>query len=212
MAAINKGLEWITRMAYVNVLWLIFLLPGLVIFGVFPATTALMAIIHQRLQGKTDIPIFGTFLERYKKEFINSNKLGYIFVLLGYILYLDFLFLISAADAALYFTIPFLIITSIAFSASLYAFPMLVHYEMKPFQIVKRAFFIMMLNPSQTMLMLIGTIGVGSILWYFQGLALFFSFSILALIVMMPAIKAFERIEKKSAKLQAKEIKSVPTN
>ncbi|SEM48127.1 Uncharacterized membrane protein YesL [Terribacillus saccharophilus] len=212
MTAINKGLEWIMRMAYVNVLWLVFLLPGLVVFGVFPATTALLHVMHQWLQGKTDIPIFQTFLQTYKKEFVNSNKLGYIYVLLGYILYLDFLFLTSAANAALYFTIPYLIVTSIAFSASLYAFPMLVHYDMKPFQIVKRSFFIMMLNPSQTFVMLVGTIGVGSILWYFQGLALFFSFSIVALIVMMPAAKAFERTEKKSTKLLAKEIKSVPVN
>ncbi|MFP7169538.1 YesL family protein [Terribacillus halophilus] len=211
MAAINKGLEWITRMAYVNILWLIFLLPGLVVFGVFPATAAMLTIIHQWLQGKTDISIFGTFLETYKKEFINSNKLGYMFVLLGYILYLDFLFLTAAPDAALYLTIPFLIITSFAFSAGLYAFPMLVHYEMKPLQIVKRAFFIMMLNPCQTFLMLIGTMGVGSMLWYFQGLALFFSFSILALIIMMPAARAFERMEKKSANLQAKENQSVLT-
>ncbi|QXE00605.1 YesL family protein [Terribacillus sp. DMT04] len=205
MAAINKGLEWVTRMAYVNILWLLFLLPGLVLFGFFPATTALLHVMQQWLQGKTDFPIFQTFLTTYKKEFLNSNKLGYIFVLLGYILYLDFLFLTSAANgAALYLTIPYLVLTCLVGLTSLYAFPMLVRYEMNPMQIVKRAFFMIMLNPGQTFQMCVAVGGISAILWYFQGLALFFSFSILALIIMMPAVRAFERTEQKATKLLAK--------
>ncbi|WP_077624556.1 YesL family protein [Sediminibacillus massiliensis] len=198
MTAVNKALDWITKMAFLNVLWLIFLIPGLGIFGIFPSTSAMFTVIHKWLKGETDIAVFKTFWRTYKKEFIKSNKLGYLLSAAGYILYLDFVFLTSASNEfTLYLTIPYVVITGIFVLTGLYVFPIFVHYEMKSWEVIKSAFFMMLLNPMQTVIMVIGGAGVGYILWYFQGLALFFSFSILALIIMMPAQRAFEKMQAK---------------
>ncbi|SDK00907.1 YesL family protein [Sediminibacillus albus] len=206
MTAVSKALDWITKMAFLNILWLLFLLPGFVVFGIFPATSAMLTIIHKWLKGETDIAVFRTFWTTYKKEFFNSNKLGYLLAAAGYILYLDFVFLISAADDFfLYLTVPYLVVTAIFLLTGLYAFPIFVHYQMTSFQVIKTSFFMMLLNPVQTILMVVSTLGIGYILWTFQGLALFFSFSILALVVMMPANRAFERMKLKQQMLLAKQ-------
>lgn len=199
MTAVNKAFDWITKMAFLNILWLFFLIPGLVVFGLFPSTAALFTIIRKWLSGETEIPVFKTFWKTYKKEFINSNKLGYILAAGSYVLYLDFLFLTSSSNEMIGFlTIPYLLVAILFLLTAMYAFPVFIHYEMKTLQVIKSAFFMALLNPMSTLIMLIGTGGMGFVFWKFQGLALFFSFSILALVIMMPAHQAFENVKVKS--------------
>lgn len=114
-------------------------------------------------------------------------------------MYLDFVFLtVSPSNAVYLLTIPFVLITFIFTLTVLYVFPVFVYYDMKLFQVVKSAFFIMILHPLQTLIMLIGCLGLGVILWTFQGLAIFFGPAVLAVIIMMPARKAFQKVKDKN--------------
>ncbi len=64
---------WIMRMAYVNLLWVAFSLLGLGIFGFFPATAAMFVVIRKWLSSEQDIPVFKTFWNAFKTEFIKIN-------------------------------------------------------------------------------------------------------------------------------------------
>ncbi len=117
---------------------------------------------------------------------------------IAYILYLDFLFItLVQNDYIMLLTIPFIFISILFILTALYIFPVYVYFEMKFFQIIKSSFFIMILNPMPTLIMCLGAFGILFILWQFQGLALFFSLSLLAVALMMPAIKAFDKIQQK---------------
>ncbi|OAK72317.1 YesL family protein [Lederbergia galactosidilytica] len=200
MRAINTALEWITRLAYLNILWIAFSAAGLIVVGLFPATAATFAVARKWAMGQTDVAVFKIFWASYKKELVKSNMLGYILLLIGYILYLDFVFLtVSPSNMTAILTIPFLVIGFIYVLTLFYVFPTFVHYDQKIFQVIKSSFFVMIINPLPTLTMLIGTFGISAILWKFQGLAIFFSMSVLAVVIMMPAHRAFEKINKKQA-------------
>ncbi|GIN70736.1 hypothetical protein J14TS2_12110 [Bacillus sp. J14TS2] len=200
MRAVNIVLEWITRLAYLNILWIFFSAVGLIAVGLFPATAATFSVARKWARGQTDVAIFKTFCRAYKKEFMKSNILGYLSFVVGYILYLDFAYLIvSPSNMTAILTIPFLIIGFIYVLTLFYVFPTFVHYDQKLLKVIKSSFFVMMINPLPTLIMLIGTFGIGFILWRFQGLAIFFSMSVLAIVITMPAQRAFAKIKQKQA-------------
>lgn len=43
--------DWIARLAYINLLWILFTLSGFVVFGFFPATIAMLATLRQFIRG-----------------------------------------------------------------------------------------------------------------------------------------------------------------
>lgn len=199
MTAINSFLDWVTRIALLNVLWIVFTILGLGFLGLFPSFSATFTIARKWVNGETDIPVVKTFWQYYKKDFVKSNLLGYLLSVVGYVLYLDFVFLTVSPSKAVYLlTIPFVLIAFIFTLTLLYVFPVFVYYDMKLFQVLKSSFFMMLLNPLQTLIMIIGCLGLGVILWAFQGLAIFFGPAIFAMIIMMPAHRAFQRVKDKN--------------
>lgn len=68
--------EWVMRLAYLNLLWIGFSLAGAVVFGLAPATAAMFAVTRQWVMGNTDIPVFQTFFQTFKKEWAKSSVLG----------------------------------------------------------------------------------------------------------------------------------------
>src|SRR5699024_2683932 len=81
---------WLTRLAYLNLLWIAFTIIGLGIFGFMPATTAMFAIARKWLHGEVDIPITKTFWQQYKASFFQTNILGLLLGGVGYLLVVEF--------------------------------------------------------------------------------------------------------------------------
>ncbi|UOQ85272.1 YesL family protein [Gracilibacillus salinarum] len=200
MNALNKAFEWISKVAYLNVLWIGFTVLGLLVAGLFPATAAVFAVMRKWITGYTDIPLFKTFWQSFRASFVQANILGYIFAAIAYVLYLDFVFItVAPNDFVMILTVPFLFVSILAGLTFLYVFPVYSHYQMRIFEVIKSAFFIMILNPLKTLIMTLGVFGIMFVLWHFQGLALFFSMSLISLAIMLPAQKAFEKIKEKKA-------------
>src|SRR5690625_4041898 len=89
MNAINTFLNWVTRLALLNVLALAFTIISLGVLGLFPALSASFAITRKWVSGETDIPVVRSFWKYFKKDFWKSNLLGYMIAAVSYILYLD---------------------------------------------------------------------------------------------------------------------------
>jgi uncharacterized membrane protein YesL len=199
LGSFNKLLEWISRLAFLNLLWISFSLLGLIIFGFFPATVAMFAVARKWMLGNDEMSIFKTFWTAYKREFLKSNVLGVIIVAIGLILYIDFQFVQHAANSfvsILY--VPFFIITLIFISMLFYIIPIFVHYDMKLSLVIKNSFFVMIMNPLSTFYMLIGSFGILFVLSYAPPICLLYSGNLLALFIMKPATTAFEKINQKS--------------
>ncbi len=63
----------ISKLAYVNVLWILFSLAGLILLGVAPATVALFSVTRAWARKEWDIPVFQTFWSVYKQEFWKAS-------------------------------------------------------------------------------------------------------------------------------------------
>ena len=58
---LNRFCTWVMRLAYLNVLWILFSLAGLVVFGLMPATAAMFTVAREWAKGNTDAPVFSVF-------------------------------------------------------------------------------------------------------------------------------------------------------
>ncbi|NYE09399.1 putative membrane protein YesL [Bacillus niacini] len=199
MSGLYTLTEWITRFAYVNLLWIGFSLLGLVVFGISPATVAMFTIIRKWIMGDNEIPVFQTFWDSYKKEFLRGNRLGLIIALLAYIIFIDlnYIKLDTIIQIPLYLII-FAIVMTI-----LYIFPVYVHYNVTFIQLFKNSFFIMMVNPLSSIMMLIGFVALFFVMKFLPALLFFFGGSLSAGIIMSSCYLAFQKIEKKLQKAKA---------
>jgi uncharacterized membrane protein YesL len=191
--------EWITKLAYVNILWGLFTLVGAIIFGIAPATVAMFTVVRKWiLFSDHDVPVFKTFFNTYKKEFLRANKIGLFIGLASYILYIDFLYIVNIGEAfQLIFSFFLFVILVFYFITLLYIFPVYVHYELRFFQYIKYSFFIGMANPHMTFIMFL-CLGLLTILFiYIPGLIPFFGISSFSVVLMWCALKGFRKIEEK---------------
>ncbi|WP_430510314.1 YesL family protein [Gottfriedia solisilvae] len=194
--------EWIMRFAYVNLLWFLFSIAGLIVLGIFPATVALFTIVRKWILKETDFPIWRTFLTVYRKEFKNSNKLGMLLIFSGAFILFD-VFFIRMIEGTVQFVliIPLLIITAIYLMITLYIFPIYVHYEFKLMDYVKNALFLSIFHFHITLLMLISLLAILFLLVYQPGFIPFFSMVSVAWILMFCGMYSFNRIGIKQNKI-----------
>ncbi|MCC3357890.1 YesL family protein [Bacillus sp. REN16] len=189
---------WISKFAYLNLLWLGFSLVGLVVLGFFPATIAMFSVVRKWLMGETDIAVFSMFWSTYKAEFLRSNGLGLIIVVVGSLIVLDLVFIKnSGGNFVSAIQIPIYLFAFAAVLTTMYVFPVFVHYELKVVQIIKNSFLLMTINPLENLVMLISLVTVFFVVKYIPGLGFFFGGSILATIIMAACLRAFQKMEEK---------------
>jgi len=186
--------EIISKLAYLNILWIFFTILGLGIFGFIPATVALFAIVRKWVMRDTDVPIFTTFWKIFRQEFLKSSMLGGSLLLIGYILYIDFLYLPSDGLFALV-RFGLMVVALLYIIVLLYIFPLFVHYEWKNRLYIKYALVLGASHPHYTLLMIIGI----GIVYYasvnIPGIIPFFSISLLAYIIMWTSYQVIRKIE-----------------
>ncbi|GAA0369788.1 YesL family protein [Bacillus horti] len=187
--------EWIMRLAFLNLIWILFTLMGLVAFTIFPATAALFGITRKWVRGEEDFPIFQTYKALFRQEFWSAQALGYAFLLAGVVLYVDYL-IFSTGTTTLFIALKYVTVLLIFFylSICLFVFPVLVHYDMKLMQSFKTAFFLGVLHPGQSIFMLASLGLLGFVMFRFAGLLPFFGLSVGALWITIITHKVFEKV------------------
>ncbi|WP_217586492.1 YesL family protein [Lentibacillus saliphilus] len=193
--------EWITRLAYINLLWIAFTLAGLIIFGFAPATAAMFGVVRKWVSGDDDIPVFKTFWTIYKKEFWKVMGLGFILAAVGYIIYIEFSIL-RTQESVVYYIASFGVIAQflLYFIVAMYVFPIYAHFDLKSFSYIKWAFAIGMSHPILTVFLAVVT----NVLLYVATmtvpvLVFFFGGSVTAFILTWGISKTFPAYEEVSA-------------
>ncbi|MFP7169287.1 YesL family protein [Terribacillus halophilus] len=192
-------LEWITRFAYLNVLWILFTFTGGIILGFFPSTTAMFTIIRNWLRGESDAALLGTFWSSYKKEFWKSNKLGIFVAMLMVIIILDIWYLHFLPPVLSWFHIPLLVFILFSFLFLFYLFPAFVHFDLNVRSIIKHAFLIMLIHPLHTLMIIICLACLTLIMYALPSLAFLFAGSAFAFTTMWLCLHAFTGMNKKNS-------------
>ncbi|MBM7551560.1 YesL family protein [Thalassobacillus pellis] len=202
MGKIYQIADWITKLAYVNVLWLLFSLLGLIVFGVAPASVALFTVIRKWRLKDTDASIFSTFAATFRKEYLRANKLGFVIGVAGLVLFVDYKY-VAGLEGVAYFgsMVMLMIVTVIYLITVMYVLPVYVHFELKFFQYFKHAFVIGVANPLVTASMGAGALVLYFVMIRFQGLIPFFGISLLGYLFMNGSMRSFRLILAKQKKL-----------
>lgn len=191
-----RYMDWGMRLAYVNILWIGGICFGLGILGFFPATVAMLALIRKWSHGEEDIKTFAFFKEVFKKEFIKVNIYGYLWIIIGIILFVDLQFFRSQPSlAALIATFFFFILGVIYLVALLYAFPLYVGYEMKLSQYFKDCIYIVLAHPLYAVFMVLGFYFPYYMIMKIPGLIPFYSGSLIGVALIFLSNKLFKIIE-----------------
>lgn len=190
-------LEWIMVLAWLNFLWLIFTLLGLVVFGWAPATVSLLSVLRKIHQEKDlRLPKFKEFYHPYKENFIRANGIGLILILTTSVLGYGFMTLPYLSGMSFYVMFIFYVImTSLFMVMSFFVFPTLIHYQATFINYFKYALLIGLSNLHYGLLGLINLAFIYLLFRAFPGLILFFPISVPCAILMLIALKAFNKIE-----------------
>jgi uncharacterized membrane protein YesL len=195
--------EWVTRLAYLNVLWISFSLLGLIVLGAGPSTVAMYTVTRKWLTGNLDIPIFKTFFNTYKKEFQRGNLLGIILFCILAVFWIDFkIFAVMDAE----FSVVTILLSSLSlvfFVLLLFIFPVYVHFNIKLSEVFKFSVLIGFSKPFYSLMMIAGSFGALFISLLHVTVILFFSGSLFSLIMSAIALRAFKSLERSQADEQA---------
>jgi uncharacterized membrane protein YesL len=189
---------WIFRLAYLNILWLLFTILGAVIIGFFPATIAMFAVERKWIQGNSDFNIFQHFWSTYKQEFVKINLLGYAITFVGTLLVINY-FISTSFNNAIGDLLSWLLLGLMLLCTVvvIYIFPVYVHYDVKYADYIKHAFVIGVSSPLMTLLILLSFMSYFYIVTIFPGILPLYTGSMLSFAIMWFAHCTFIKIESK---------------
>ncbi|MGX2959560.1 YesL family protein [Peribacillus sp. JNUCC 23] len=148
--------DWIIRLLYLNLLWIVFTIAGLVIAGIFPATVALFSVLKEWIHEGKNVRVFNVFLNIYRKEFLKANRLGIILFFISIVFYMDWLFTNQLSGTLGMITKGVLLGSGFVFGITLlYVVPVYLQVDGKVFTTIKLAFLIGITYPHYTFIMML---------------------------------------------------------
>lgn len=196
MKVVYQAGEWVIKLVYANLLWMFFTLLGLGIFGVMPATVGLFTLLRQWIMGNEREPAYKIYWNSFRQEFLRSNLVGLIFLVVGYILRMDIIFFKTSSHFIFQILLAVLFCVGLLYLITLLNFfPVYVHYKISFFAYFKYALLIGISQLSSTLMMIIGSVVIFCLYWYFSGLIPLLCFSLFSLNLMWFGYQAFKRIE-----------------
>ncbi|MGM0838310.1 MAG: YesL family protein [Bacillota bacterium] len=162
---------WLWRIIQLNLIWLLHILLGGVVLGLFPATVAMFAATRKWLKGGIDYPMLQEYRIYYKDNFWKTNALGWIYLLIGGFLAFD-LYLVTQIQGviALFSTILIVFMLVIYAFSFLYFFSYYVHFQQSFKNYLIQPFIITLISLKQNLLIAIGMMMIGSLIQQMPGL------------------------------------------
>ncbi|WP_163536133.1 YesL family protein [Gracilibacillus sp. YIM 98692] len=193
----HKICSWFVRFAYINLLWILFTIIGLFLFGFFPATVAMCTIIRKWLHHQEDVPIFKTFWRTFKKEWIKANGLGIVILAIGYLLYAC-LVLLQGMQGFIYFLLYFssFSLVFLYLMVVCFAIPVYIQYQTSWKETLKQSFILGIAHPFHTIGLFVGIFTTYLILDFIQ-FKFFFLGSVMAFVIMYMTNHVFEKVQLK---------------
>lgn len=187
---------WFSRLALLNLLWFFFTMLGLVIFGIFPATVAMLETLKKCME-KQEPFILKTFWKSFKREFFKSNILAVIFMAVLSLCYLHFT-LSSALGGSLgtLFVIISYLFISMVLLITCHVLSSYVEYELSVKHHIKNGILLFISSPLANLVLVFGSVTVYLIHSFIPGSAFFFSASLLGLVIISSNHLSFKKVKK----------------
>lgn len=198
-------MNWITRLLYLQIIWILFSLIGLVIGGFFPATFAMFGVARKWIREDTDSSVFTIFKQMYKESFIKANILGWWIVLMGFSLYYYYNLVSSLTGAISMILLAIVITMSLLYLVTtVFIVPVYVHFDVRLLIVIKNAVSIAITQPLHVFLLLVTVIVFYYLLLLLPALFILIGISSFTVVFMSIANYAFTNIERKMERVQQK--------
>lgn len=162
--SVMEMLDKITKLVFINLLWILFTLLGLGVFGLFPATASVNALVRKLFKNEDLTNVFSDFWRYYKASFKSVNLVGIIFMIIAIILYIDIRILFGTDLMIGKVLLTLLIMLSYILVATVLNFlPIYAKYQMKTIDYLKLSLVTAMTSPLTTLLMVFWLVIVGII-------------------------------------------------
>lgn len=177
MGGLYRITEWISRIAFSNILWALCSVPFLFCavmkiimlatntggpneqvtlnwamgitapFTVFPATAALFTVVRKWVMGNTDVSTFRTFFQGYKENYVKSMLGGGIYTLLFVVMYVDVTVYMTRMANFKIVGILMLVFMIILFVSMFNFFSIIVHYQMTFKEVITNSILLTIARP-----------------------------------------------------------------
>jgi uncharacterized membrane protein YesL len=200
VTSLDLILQWVVRLAVLNLLWIVFSFLGLLAGGVFPATAAALGVSRKWIKGDSELKIWKIFKQLYRKEFVSSNIVGWLLAVFGGLLYLNY-HIIAGSAGEISIIIPFVFYFVLFFYCliAIWSFPLLAHYKASWFQHIRNALIIGLTKIHYTLANFLVIFAVTYFSLSYPGLIPFFSISITAVGCMWFSMQIFEKLDHRSS-------------
>lgn len=192
--SLDRLLRWIIKVFWLHVLIIGFSILGLFIAGLFPAIVAALSVSKKWLD-QEEFSIAKEFRKVYFQEFFKANLLGWVFALIGFVLYINYTVMVQMGDqlsVIVVFAYYFVIFVYMAVLA--WAFPLYVHTKERLGTLIKNAFIMGVTFLPRTIGIFVGVFIILYISLNIPTMLLFFTGSLLALYIMFITHRVFEKI------------------
>lgn len=196
MEKLNKIGSLCVSLAYINLLWIVFSLLGLVIVGLFPATVSMLHVIRKLLEND-EVEIFELYKKIYKQEFLKANIIGWLLTLFGSIILVDLLFILN--NEGMIFTVLLFVLFLLLFtylSITFYIFPIISYYQLSLMNYIKYAFVFSISFPHYTVLIFLSFLFIIAVFITFPLLIPLFSASGFGIALVVISNKVIKKVSK----------------
>ena len=205
---INKICEWIINLALLNILWILFTLLGLGVFGWAPATTAMLSILRKQANENSQFSIFHQYWKGYKQDFFQANLIGYLLIVGIASLGISFNTLPNLNQTLiLVLGTIFLMMTFLLGIILIFIFPVYAHYDTSIKGYFKAALLVGISNLHYILIIITMLIALYMLFSIIPGLLLFFSVSLPAKYMMFFTLDIVNKIKHKQPSVKEKTLK-----
>ena len=154
-----KTMTWIAQMAELQLYWVIGIVKGLIIFGLFPSTLSMIIVMRELIRKGETQSIRKFFFKTYKQEFRNANVIGLVVALVTVILIINFR--LSSALIQPYgnyfFWLSYAVLVLWCVTC-MYLLPIYSHFQLSLKQLFIQAIIVVFLCPAETLLLFLATL------------------------------------------------------
>ncbi|WP_067841884.1 YesL family protein [Amphibacillus sediminis] len=183
---------WISRLATVNLLWLIFTLLGLGLFGIGPATLAMSVVISRWIDRDDSFSVLKVFINVYRKYFFKSNLICLLLVLVSGMLVYNYLF-IEINSFPMFYRVITVAMGILHVLISLIIIPLYTNNEVGIIELFKTSALFVIGYPINSLVIAVATAGLIVIQLFMPGLLFFFSGSSMIFVVILRIKRALEK-------------------
>lgn len=189
--------QWITNLFYLNILWSIGCLLGLVIAGVGPSTISLFETLKELSWKNNEVPLTRNFIKIYKEQWLLINKwmiLLYALILFFWIDY-QLIVLFNFNTLILKIVYPlFILLISIITLTIIYFFVFYTNFELPIFKKLENSLLLSFSSPLQSLLIILFLILYINLILRWPFIFIFFLASLPAFIIVLILKKIYFRL------------------